>query len=131
MKNPKAVGELSEVIILAELIKLGYSVSLPFGDNQRYDMIIDDNGTLFRAQCKTGRLRNGSIKTKICSHNPFTNVRKNYLGEIDLFLIYCPDTNQVFKIPINKTGNIAFNLRVEPVKANHSRINWAKDYLLK
>ena len=43
----------------AALIEAGYAVSKPFGENQRYDLVIDDGETLARVQVKTGRLRNG------------------------------------------------------------------------
>jgi len=59
--HPKAVGEKTEAIIIAELIKKDYVVLLPFGDNQRYDLVIHHNNEFIRVQCKTGRLRNGAI----------------------------------------------------------------------
>lgn len=37
----KNKGELVEAVVLAELMKREIAVSLPFGDNQRYDMILD------------------------------------------------------------------------------------------
>ncbi|HEY4433318.1 MAG TPA: group I intron-associated PD-(D/E)XK endonuclease, partial [Candidatus Cybelea sp.] len=60
-RNTKAVGDLSEAVVLAELIQAGYKVSLPFGEGQRYDLILDNEGVLSRVQVKTGRLRNGAI----------------------------------------------------------------------
>lgn len=52
--NSKSVGERSEAAILNWLIQLGYAVSIPFGNNQRYDLIADDGKGLIRVQCKTG-----------------------------------------------------------------------------
>ena len=57
-KSPKVTGERTEALILAKLVTAGYAVSLPFGNNQRYDLIYEDAGVLKKAQCKTGRLRN-------------------------------------------------------------------------
>ena len=42
----KQKGDIGEAKCLAKMIELGIPVSLPFGDNQRYDMIIDVNGEL-------------------------------------------------------------------------------------
>lgn len=42
--NSKNKGNIGEAIILAEFIKYGIQVSLPFGDNARYDMIADIKG---------------------------------------------------------------------------------------
>jgi PD-(D/E)XK endonuclease len=37
------------------------TVLLPFGVNQRYDLVLDLDGHLVKAQCKTGRLRKGVV----------------------------------------------------------------------
>lgn len=41
-QNHKAVGEHSEAIIIAKLLEVGYHVFLPFGDNLRCDVVIED-----------------------------------------------------------------------------------------
>lgn len=127
--NTKEIGEKSEAIILAHLIKLGYSVSLPFGDNQRYDMIIDKrNGKLLRAQCKTGKFKNGIIDFNTCSKNRDTNEPLNYRGQIEIFLIYCPDLDKVYEVDVNKAPLNSMFLRVDNPKLSNSKINWAKDF---
>ena len=61
-RHPVDVGERSEAIILAELVKRGYRVLIPYGTNHRYDIVINVGGRFLRAQCKTGRLRDGVIR---------------------------------------------------------------------
>ena len=61
LRDTKSIGELSELIVAAELGRAGYHVSLPLGESKRYDLIVDDGESLFRVQVKTGRLRNGAI----------------------------------------------------------------------
>jgi len=34
---------------LAEFLKMGFPVLLPFGDNQRYDMVIEAGGSAVRS----------------------------------------------------------------------------------
>jgi hypothetical protein len=46
--NNKTKGELSEARALYEFQKAGIPVALPWGDNQRYDMIAEFNGKLNR-----------------------------------------------------------------------------------
>ncbi len=99
MANPKAIGETTEAVILAHLIQRGDSVSLPFGNNQRYDMIVDRRGKLIKAQCKTGRLRNGVVVFKVSSYNGFTGEHRDYKGEVDVFLIWCPELNTMYEVP--------------------------------
>ena len=42
---------------MAKLLEVGYGVLMPFGDNRRYDLVIEDaDGSFFRIQCKTARL---------------------------------------------------------------------------
>lgn len=127
--NSTSVGELSEGMILARLLQLGISVSLPFGNNQRYDMIIEEGGKLLKVQCKTGRLRDGVILFPTCSRNGFTGVTRAYNGEADLFLVYCQDTQSVYKVPVDATGGKECSLRVSETKNKQARrIRMASDH---
>jgi PD-(D/E)XK endonuclease len=58
-------------------------------------------------------------------------VRRGYQGDADAFLVYCPDTNGVYVVPVEQAPSAAMHLRVEPT-VNHQgmRINWARDYEL-
>jgi hypothetical protein len=55
------VGQRTEAIVLAELVKLGHRVLVPFGVNHRYDFAIDLGDRFLRLQCKTARLLGGRI----------------------------------------------------------------------
>jgi hypothetical protein len=130
--NPKRIGEISEAVITVELMKLGYVVSKPVGDNQRYDLIIDSEKGLLKCQCKTGRIRNRHLVFNTAS----TRINKNgyfirgYKDSCDLFLVYCPDNDSVYKIPVEVTTKSSFSILFE--KSNKSnRKEVASDYLLK
>jgi hypothetical protein len=60
--HPVDVGQRTEAAILSELARRGYSVLLPFGVNQRYDLVLDMGERLLRVQCKTGRRLGGTIE---------------------------------------------------------------------
>jgi len=49
------IGERAQGIILAEVMKYGYTVLIPFGEGRRYDMVIEKDRQFFRLQCKAGR----------------------------------------------------------------------------
>lgn len=98
------------------------------GKNQRYDLVVDTGSELIRAQCKTGRLRDGVIIFNLYSHS--RNGTKDYKGQVDWFLVYCPDTDCVYKVLESEVGISQFSLRTEPSKANTTLINWAIDYKL-
>jgi hypothetical protein len=100
--HPVDVGQRSEAAILAALVARGYGVLLPFGVNQRYDLVIDLDGQFVRAQCKTGRLRNRSIEfhTQSTRANTRTWFANGYLGDADVFLVYCRETRGVYVVPV-------------------------------
>lgn len=132
--HPVDVGERSEAIIFAELIKRGYCVLIPHGTNHRYDLVIDVDGRFLRAQCKTGRLRDGVISfatqstranTRGVFHAPYDAT------QIDLFLVYCPDTDRVYAVDVGEVGSGAGFLRVDPAANGQiKRIRWAADHEL-
>ncbi len=106
---------------------------LPFGVNHRYDLVIDLDGWFLRAQCKTGRLRNGCILFRAVSirSNTTKALVRGYRGEADLFLVYCADTEQVYAVDVEEVGACEVKLRVAPTAYNQERgIRWAADYLL-
>jgi hypothetical protein len=129
--NPKAIGELTEGVILAHLLARGDGVALPFGNNQRYDMILDRDGTLMKAQCKTGRLRNGVVKFRVASTNGFTGECRDYRGQVDVFLVWCPELNAVYEVPVAACGRRQRSLRVEPTRNRQTAyVRFAADYVV-
>lgn len=42
----KQKGNIGEAKCLAKMVELGIPVCLPFGDNERYDMVIEHEGKL-------------------------------------------------------------------------------------
>jgi hypothetical protein len=52
--NTKQLGDETEAHVLTALIGAGYTVSVPFGDNERYDLVLDTGERFLKAQCKTG-----------------------------------------------------------------------------
>ena len=136
MDHPKDVGDRTTLAVVMALQQRGFQVFIPFGENTRYDLVIDDGTSLERVQCKTGRLRSGAIVFKTCSSyahhsNPASRAR-DYHGEIDRFGVYCPETHGVYLVPIAELPS-RFNasLRVEPARNGQARrIRTADDYLV-
>ena len=131
--HPVEVGQRTEAVILAELVKRGYSVLLPFGYNHRYDLVLDCGDRFVRVQCKTGRLRNGVIlfPTRSTRTNMNKVYTRGYRGEADLFLVYCPDTEKVYSVAVEEAAAGWGSLRVAPTANGQSkRIIWAVDYEL-
>jgi hypothetical protein len=129
--NTKNKGDLCEIKFAASLIEVGYSVSMPWGDNQRYDMLIDDGENIYKVQCKHGRLRSGAVvfNSISCGTGNYAKGR-TYIGEIDFFGVYCPDTQQCYLVPVNEAGASICSLRVDKPKKNFTYVKWAKDYVI-
>jgi hypothetical protein len=93
--------------------------------------VVDEGGKLVRAQVKTGRLADGVITFKTSSVNGFTGKRTGYEGGADIFLVYCPETEGVYRVPVEGAPASSMSLRVEPARGGPKlTLRWAKDYLL-
>jgi len=130
--NTKQIGQIAEQSAITELVKLGAIVSIPVGDYARYDLLVDFRGKLYKAQVKTGRLRDGTIvfsKQSIRSNTTETFVQQ-YDEQIDLFICYCPETDKCYYMPVGTGGSTKGFLRVDDADANLDRVYWAKDFEL-
>jgi PD-(D/E)XK endonuclease len=134
VEHPKKKGDRSTLAIMLALTDAGYELLVPFGENTRYDLVIDDGARLARVQCKTGRLRNGAVIFGACSsyaHHPNPKmVTRSYLGQIDYFAVFCPETGSSYLIPIEDAPvRRSGSLRVEPPR-NSQRVGvrFAADY---
>jgi hypothetical protein len=130
--HTKDRGSVSEALILAKLLQLGKKVLLPFGDNRRYDLVIDEeDGTFTRVQCKTARISNGCVVFNGCSSNKRIKGR-GYKGEADSFIAYCPPTDKYYSIRVDKCCEHRIRLRIEPPRNNQMvNVRHAVDYELK
>jgi PD-(D/E)XK endonuclease len=134
MRHPKEIGDESTMAIAFALRMNGYDVYLPFGENTRCDLTIDNGSGVRRVQCKTGRLRKGAVRFRTCSsyaHHANPKVtRRDYHGQIDDFGVYCPELGAVYLIPIDDLPNLtAACLRVHaPRNAQVKNIRLAAAY---
>jgi hypothetical protein len=80
-QNNKTIGERSEAIIMAKLLEVGYGVLMPFGDNRRYDLVIEDaDGKFYRIQCKTARLMNGGACVNFATASTYYHTKAGKTG---------------------------------------------------
>jgi len=96
--------------------------------------VLDLDGEFVRAQCKTGRLRNGTIEfnTQSVQCNMQRILARDYKGDVDVFLVYCPDMpSEVYCVPVEMTGTSHTRLHIEPtLNGQAQRVRWASDYKL-
>lgn len=130
-RNTKAVGDISQSQVLAALIRRGTRVSIPFGDNCRYDLVVEEEGRFIRIQCKTGRIDRGAIAFPLASSQYHRGgKRRSYQGEVDAFGVFCPENRKTYIIPIVDLPLVReARLRLEsPRNAQVKGIRWAARY---
>ena len=75
MNETKKKGLTTELQCQLYFTQLGYNVSIPLGEDCRYDMIVDFDGILKRIQIKTCRENKGNIK--IATRSTQVNSKRN------------------------------------------------------
>ncbi|GAA0296661.1 group I intron-associated PD-(D/E)XK endonuclease [Halarchaeum salinum] len=128
--EPHRKGDLTEAIVIAELKRRDIPVSVPFGDNERYDLLAeDDSGSIWKLQVKTGRYRDGKVlfKGKSQHTNASGHTYRYYDGDVDYFLVNCDEVDGLYLVPESEVGS-SMSLRIADAKQDHRTINWATDY---
>lgn len=124
--DSKQIGNLTELQCITRFYELGYSVSVPYGDSEKYDFILDVNGKLYRLQCKhatesyteDGQLDCLTIKTSWQSgYTKGKNWKENKYSpeDIDFFVTHFQGKN--YLIDVNECS-MKKVLRVLPPKNN-------------
>jgi hypothetical protein len=125
-------GNLSEARILAAFVAAGYLVSVPFGSGHKYDFVVDDSTRLLRVQCKTGRVKNGTLLFNAYSQSGNGSVKMSYRGLADLFAVLNPEDDKVYLVPVEDVGVTVGSLRLTPtLNRQAQRVRWAESYLLR
>ena len=133
-RHPVDVGLRTEAAITHALVAMGHHVFIPAGPNQRFDLLVEVDGRYYRCQCKTGRLRDGAIhfSARSVRCNTKSVLTRNYVGEVDYFLVYCEATGGVYAVAMDDALLCTGSLRVTPPANNQQRrIRWAADHLLR
>ncbi|WP_323675317.1 group I intron-associated PD-(D/E)XK endonuclease [Halorubellus sp. PRR65] len=130
VENSKSVGDETEVAVLHELLVAGWSVSIPFGDNDKYDLVIDDGEELFRIQCKTA-WRNKPETIRFNTHSQTTKGgdyhESTYEEVADAFIVRFPEDDQLYWVDVEDATEQKMELRFEAA-IDHPSINWASDF---
>lgn len=130
MPNSKRRGDATESRVIHELVTAGHDVAVPFGDNAKYDLVVDDGGDLYRIQCKTAwQTEKGTARFN--THSQTTREGEyhetTYDGEIDAFAVYYPVRDSLYWIDIEDATDQKMHLRFE-AEIDHPSINWAEEF---
>lgn len=134
--DTNTIGLITEMQVATYVISKGYSVSVPYGDKNRYDQIWDINGKLLKIQIKTSRWYERytqkeaftfSCKSSYTKGQDRGVVTKTYTeDEIDYFATFFE--GQCYVVPISECKGVQKILRFSSNAKNQANINWAKNY---
>ena len=133
MLESKQKGNLTELQCITSFYELGYTVSIPYGENSRYDFIADVQGKLLRVQVKTSSIAEDKSYIEFSCRSSRSNAsgcyNRSYTSEeIDYFATYYD--GHCYLVPVRECST-AKKLRFTPPKNGQVvGINFAKDYEL-
>jgi hypothetical protein len=128
----KVKGDISEAKALLEFQKRNIPVAIPWGDKERYDMIIELNNQFYRIQVKTANEEenDGTVKCYTRSSHDHTT-HKNYFtydGQVDYFVFYNMKRDAVAIVPIEDVKDQqSLSLRFTPPKNNQKNVRYWND----
>ena len=131
--TPKERGNLTELQCLMAFAEQGLKVSIPYGENCRYDFILDVKGTLLKIQCKSSHFITSKegFEFKCFSINATRKgvfETKYTKDEIDYFATYC--NGQCYLVPIEECGTTKILRFAYPKNGQKKGISLADNYLL-
>lgn len=133
--NSKRIGNIGEAKVLAKFVEMGIPIYIPFGDDEKADLIAEFDGKLNKIQVKTSiKSKNGcSIfdLTSSTAHRTNGERRKYLNSEIDYFALYSLDRDKIYLMKVPDNPMSAITIRFEDTKSEmKSRVNYESDFLI-
>lgn len=119
MAKTKTKGDIGVAAIAAEILKRGYKIAYPFGEDWKYDLIVLKDDKLIRIQCKYTESNGEFIEVRCRSCNNWSIV-KYTKSDFEYIAVYDKTTNKCYFIPSDylKNGRSVMHLRITPPKNN-------------
>jgi hypothetical protein len=132
--DSKKKGNLTEMQCMSAFMAQNCGVSIPFGDNSKYDFIADVDGHLLKIQVKTASISKKdenairfSCRSTHLNCKGVQNVRYTK-NDIDYFATYF--NNQCYLVPVLECS-VEKVLRFKPPKSGQQKgITYAVEYTL-
>lgn len=133
--NSKKIGNIGEAKVLCKFVELGIPVYLPFGDNEKADLIAEFDGKLQRIQIKTSeKAEDGIMSFDLVSSTTHRSngVKHKYTSEeIDYFALYNVERDKIFLLKVDNEPRTSIKIRYEKSKNNQTKgINFEEDFLI-
>ena len=127
--HTKLKGDIGQLLVAAEIMTRGWHISLPYGENLKYDLIAEKDGIFKRIQVKAVIPKNGVLHINCRSSNNWSVVHyspKDFeiLAAVDL------QSKKVYFIPSDRMHKNLVSLRLVPSKNfQNKNINFADEFI--
>jgi YHS domain-containing protein len=138
MIDSKILGNTTEMECMLECMKLGIQVSIPFGEDSRYDFIMEYNGKLYRIQSKhctevfdnDGHIVAIKFKTvRQSGSNATVHTRTKYTkNEIDYFSTSY--NGKCYLVPVEQCSTMKQLRIISPKNGQEKGVSFLDDYEL-
>ena len=137
MLETKIKGNVTEMECMLAFMQLGYQVSIPFGEDSRYDFIVDISDKLYKIQCKTSSeiIEENTVlgikfKTVRQSGSKATNWTRTKYGENEIDYFATSYKGICYLVPLSECSNEKTLRIVPPRNGQIKGISFLKDYEL-
>lgn len=113
MASTKWKGSVAEIEVIRHSVGLGYRVSLPYGEDSPYDLVVERHGRLERVQCKFVQ-SNGRVVVVRCRSTNGWATRKYTPNDVDWIATFDATTQSCYYVPASLLGDgrAALHLRL-------------------
>jgi hypothetical protein len=130
--HTKQKGDLGVLKAQVDLFEQGFTILAPMTEHAPFDLVAYRKGEFKRIQVKYRKLdQQGKIDIKFStcwSDRQGTHTVPIDKAEVDVFCIYCPDTDECYYLDPSVYGSNA-TLRVKtPKNGQRKKIAFARDY---
>ena len=116
MAITKQKGDIAEAFITYLLKQRGFNVLIPWGEDNRYDLVTEKNGVFKRIQVKYATPKDGIVEVRIRSCNNHKVIHYSP-KDIDIIAVYSCEQNKVYFVPLKGISNKSIlKLRLKPTK---------------
>ena len=130
----KQKGNITELECLLSFVKEGYKVSIPYGEDCRYDLVVDINNKLYRVQCKTSHaLTNPEDGFKFKSQSVVITThgtKQSTYSEQEIDYFATMYEGQCYLIPVSECGHEKTLRFRYPANGQKKGISLAENYTL-
>jgi len=119
LRLPKRRGEWVEMLFSAKAASLGFTVTRPWGDCARYDVILEKSGRLFRIQIKSTYNKTGLKGSYHCrlmsNHGIFLYNHRT----VDFMAVYVIPEDVWYIMPISAVAHVKVAFVLSPSQKGH------------